>query len=51
METPIDSMIDAVMYCVKCGAKAGHCDCWTKCDIIGCAWSYEKGTKCNNPEH
>lgn len=49
--TPIDSLIDDAMRCVKCKAKIGQCDCWTKCVIKGCAWSYEKGTRCKNPEH
>jgi len=49
--SPISRMIDSVMRCVKCDAKMGECDCWTKCDIVGCSWSYEKGSKCRNPEH
>jgi hypothetical protein len=52
MKTPIEIMIDrADMKCTKCGAKMGMCDCWTKCKIPGCAWSFEKGKKCRNPDH
>ena len=51
-KTPIDILFErANMKCTKCGCRAGTCDCWTKCNIEGCKWSYEKGTKCNNPEH
>lgn len=28
--------------CVKCGLKTGLCDCWVKCPISGCSWSFEK---------
>ncbi len=49
--TPIEKMIDAVMRCTNCGAKPGHCDCWTECNVEGCKWSYEKGGKCGNPNH
>lgn len=46
---PIDRLLDRVVFkCVKCGAKMGQCDCWTKCE---CGWSYEKGKKCRNPKH
>ena len=51
-KSPIEIMIDRMeMYCTKCGAKRGQCDCWTKCPIEGCTWSFEKGKKCPNPAH
>ena len=31
--------------------EADTCKCWTKCNIKGCTWSYETGTKCGNPKH
>ncbi len=37
--------------CVKCGLKTGLCDCWVKCPISGCSWSFEKGGKCGNTNH
>ena len=50
--SPIERMIDnSNLKCTICKAKIGNCDCWTKCKIDGCKWSFEKGTKCNNPEH
>lgn len=50
--SPIERMIDNYnLKCVKCGAKAGFCDCWTKCPVAGCSWSIEKGHKCRNPNH
>ena len=50
--SPIERMIDMTdMRCTVCNAKAGTCDCWTKCDVEGCRWSYEKGGKCGNPNH
>jgi hypothetical protein len=52
MKTAIEILFDkAGMTCTKCGAKIGYCDCWTKCKIPGCSWSFEKGSKCRNPEH
>lgn len=47
-KTPIFSMVDACVGCVKCGAKYGKCECWTKCE---CGWLFEKGGKCRNPKH
>lgn len=29
-KSPIISMIDSVVRCVKCNAKMGECDCWAK---------------------
>lgn len=26
--SPIESMVDAVMVCVRCGARMGACSCW-----------------------
>lgn len=50
--SPIENMVDnSNLKCVKCGAKAGNCDCWVKCEIKGCTWSVEKGHKCRNPNH
>ena len=50
--TPIERMIDmADLRCTKCNAKAGACDCWSKCPIDGCRWFIEKGHKCRNPNH
>lgn len=48
MKTPIERLIDNSVKCLKCGAKFGTCDCWSKCD---CGWFYEKNGKCNNPIH
>lgn len=31
--------------CMACGAPAGTCDCWVKCE---CGRSYLKGEKCRN---
>jgi hypothetical protein len=45
MTTPINSMIDAVMRCGKCGAS--KCDCYKECS---CGWYAERGKPCNNPE-
>jgi hypothetical protein len=48
----IERMIDnSSLKCVKCGAKAGYCDCWSECPVDGCGWSVEKGYKCRNPNH
>ena len=50
--SPIERMIDmADMRCTVCNAKAGTCDCWSKCPVEGCSWSIEKGHKCRNPNH
>jgi hypothetical protein len=46
--SPIEIMMDSVMKCVKCAAKMGACDCWSKCE---CGWTYEKGKSCRNPAH
>jgi len=51
--SPIEKLFDSHIgnfKCVKCGA-AHTCKCWTKCNIKGCTWSYETGTKCGNPKH
>lgn len=51
-KTPIEILFDkSDLRCTICNAKQGMCDCWVKCDIPGCKWSYEKGDKCRNPEH
>lgn len=49
--SPIEKLVDSSLRCVKCNAKYGDCDCWTKCQIKGCSWFVEKGHKCRNPEH
>lgn len=51
--SPIEIMIDAAdLKCTVCGKpQSVGCDCWTKCSITGCKWSYRKGTLCRNPEH
>jgi len=41
----------SMLKCTVCGAGYGQCDCWVKCSIPGCAWSYRKGRKCGNPRH
>ncbi len=41
----------SMMRCTVCNAQAGTCDCWTKCAVHGCTWSYLKGTACRNPAH
>ena len=28
IRSPIESIIDSVVSCTKCGAKMGKCDCW-----------------------
>ena len=51
MKSPIDTMIDSVVRCVKCGAKVGECDCWEKKEdkamnsitlVIQCYWCREE---------
>ena len=50
--SPIERMIDMLdLKCCNCGAKAGECDCWSKCPVKGCKWFIEKGHKCRNPNH
>lgn len=50
--SPIDILIDrADLRCTVCNAKAGTCDCWTKCPAPWCPWSFLKDTECGNPEH
>lgn len=51
--TIMDALFDrADMKCTICGTKCSiGCDCWTKCNVPGCRWSYRTGTKCRNPEH
>lgn len=46
MPSPINTLIDATMRCVKCNAPMGHCDCWERCS---CGWSTERGQPCGNP--
>jgi hypothetical protein len=41
----------SMLKCTVCGAGHGQCDCWTKCTLPGCSWSYRKGTQCRNPAH
>lgn len=46
---PVDQMIDAAVRCTLCGtAGIGNCACWVWCE---CGWSFQRGTRCNNPEH
>ena len=45
--SPLNSLIDGNVGCVKCGAAMGKCDCWTKCK---CGWLFEKDTSCRNPK-
>jgi len=42
---------NSMLKCTICEAAAGSCDCWVKCRIPGCAWSFRKGQKCANPSH
>lgn len=45
-KSPIEALFDKTkMKCTICG-KA-KCDCWVECK---CGWSFEKNTKCNNPD-
>lgn len=48
MKTPLDSAIDNVVKCVKCGKGMKECNCWIKCK---CGWFYAIGKKCRNPIH
>ena len=49
---PIDILLSKVDFrCLKCNAKMGECDCFSKCPIKGCTWFVDKGKKCRNPEH
>ena len=48
MISPIDKMIFEAVRCLKCGAKYGMCDCWSKCKSPNCTWFVEKGKKCGN---
>lgn len=46
MGSPIDTLMDRVDWkCTACGAKAGTCDCWVKCE---CGHSYLRGQECSN---
>lgn len=36
---------DVKWSCTVCGADAGTCDCWIKCE---CGHSYLRGTECTN---
>lgn len=48
MSSPINSMIDAAMRCLKCGTQGmWNCDCHVQCS---CGWIADKGQPCNNPE-
>ena len=48
MTTPIDSMIDASVWCATCGTKGMfNCDCHVQCS---CGWIASKGKPCRNPE-
>jgi hypothetical protein len=53
MISPIDYLISkADLKCTVCDTpQSKGCDCWTKCAIRGCRWSYRTGEKCGNPEH
>lgn len=45
----MDAALDGVVFrCTVCDAKAGTCDCWTKCS---CGHSFRKGDTCGNVEH
>ena len=46
MKKPIESLIDSVVRCTKCGAKPGTCNCWTQCER--CSWWYETGGECRH---
>lgn len=47
MKKPIESLIDSVVHCTKCGAKATDgCNCWTQCER--CSWWYETGGECGH---
>ena len=49
MASPMEILFrNADMRCTVCQAKAGTCDCWSKCK---CGWSFQKGTECGNPVH
>jgi hypothetical protein len=46
-DSPINSMVDAVVSCVLCGTSGvGNCDCWEHCS---CGWWARAGTPCRNP--
>ena len=48
MSHPINRMVESTVRCTICGAAYGKCDCWIRCAF--CGWSFEKGTKCRNPQ-
>lgn len=52
-KSPFETMImRADMQCAVCDtSQSVGCDCWTKCALPGCQWSYLKGTSCRNPAH
>jgi hypothetical protein len=42
----------SMLKCTVCGTTvAVGCDCWTKCPLSGCTWSFLKGKACRNPAH
>lgn len=41
----------SMLKCTACGAIAGACGCWIKCQKPGCSWSFLKGEDCRNPAH
>lgn len=36
------------MKCTVCSARAGACDCWSRCE---CGWFFRKGGACRNSIH
>jgi len=43
---PMDHIFAGVKWkCIACGADAGTCHCWVKCE---CGRSFLKGTECQN---
>ena len=48
MSSPIETMINASVRCLRCGTLGFmKCDCHEKCS---CGWIAERGKPCRNPE-
>ena len=53
MNSPIESMIDSVVKCIKCGKKMKDCLDSKDCTLIcsRCGWFYRKDEPCRNEIH
>lgn len=44
----INSLIDSIVRCTRCGAKGMTCGCWVVCE---CGWHLAKDEPCGSPAH